>query len=124
MTLELQLRLPAGMALPPDASDVRIAVEEGQQGTSVMLGASWHGADGSHRVILASATLSVKTSRRVVSLELPLVRGKTWQMDMRNDPDPAPGYAPWRLASSTSAPKIEMNFQVNADLSWRQPQSY
>jgi hypothetical protein len=110
MTLELQFRLPAGMALPPDATDVHLAVEEGQQHAGVMLGASWHGTDGDRRVILASATLSRKTSRRVVNLELPGVPEQTWQLDLPSDPDPTPHYSPWRFPNSTSAPKIEMNF--------------
>jgi hypothetical protein len=115
MTLELQFRLPPGMALPPDASDVHLAVEEGQQHAGVMLGASWHGTDGDRRVILASATLYRKTSRRVVNLELPGVPEQTWQLDLSSDPDPTPGYSPWRFPSSTSAPKIEMNFRLTAD---------
>jgi hypothetical protein len=115
MTLELQFRLPPGMALPPDATDVHIAVGEGQQHAGVMLGARWHGTDGDRRVILASATLSRKTSRRVVNLELPGVPEQIWQLDLPSDPDPTPGYSPWRLASSTPAPKIEMNFRLSAD---------
>jgi hypothetical protein len=112
MALELQFRLPSGMALPSDAKDVRIAVEEGQQHADVTLGARWHGTDGDHRVILASATLMRKTSRRVVNLEIPGVPEQTWQLDLPSDPDPTPGYTPWRFPSSTSAPKIEMNFGV------------
>lgn len=115
MTLALQFRLPPGMALPPDATDVHITVEEGQQHADVMLGASWHGADGDRRVILASTALSRKTSRRVVSLELPGVPQQTWQVNLPSDPDPTPGYSPWRVASGASAPKIEMNFQLSAD---------
>jgi len=115
MTLQLQFRLPAGMALPSDAADVHIAVEEGQQDAGVMLGERWHGTDGDRRVILASATLSRKTSRRVVRLEFPGVAEQTWQLDLASDPDPTPGYLPWRLSGSTSAPKIEMNFRLSAD---------
>jgi hypothetical protein len=115
MTLALQFRLPSGMALPADVTDVHIAVEEGEQGAVVVLGTGWHGTDGDRRVILASATLSRKTSRRVVSLELPDVAEQTWQLDLSSDPDPTPGYSPWRISSSTSGPKIEMNFRLSAD---------
>ena len=115
MTLQLQFRLPAGMALPSDVADVHIAVEEGQQDAGVMLGERWHGTDGDRRVILASATLSRKTSGRVVRLEFPGVPEQTWQLDLASDPDPTPGYLPWRLSGSTSAPKIEMNFRLSAD---------
>ncbi|MGD0845988.1 hypothetical protein [Bradyrhizobium sp.] len=115
MTLELQFRLPPGMALPPNATDVHIEVEEGQQHAYVMLGESWHGTDGDHRVILVSTTLMRKTSRRVVTLEFPGIPEQTWQLDLPSDPDPTSGYLPWRFPSSTSAPKIEMNFRLSAD---------
>jgi hypothetical protein len=115
MTLNLQFRLPSGMALPPDAKDVRIAMEEGKQYVEVMLGRAWHGTDGDQRVILASATLSRKTSRRIVNFEIPGVPEQTWQLDLPNDPDPTPGYTPWQFPSGTAAPKIEMNFRLNAD---------
>jgi hypothetical protein len=115
MTLQLQFRLPPGMALPPDVTDVHIAVEEGEQGAVVVLGTGWHGTDGDRRVILAGATLSRKTSRRVVNLELPGVPEQTWQLDLSSDPDPTPGYSPWRISSSASGPKIEMNFRLSAD---------
>jgi hypothetical protein len=115
MTLQLQFRLPPGMALPPDVTDVHIVVEEGQQYAGVMLGERWHGTDGDHRVILASATLSRKTSRRAVSLEFPGVSEQIWQLDLASDPDPTPGYSPWRSPSGTSTPKIEMNFRLSAD---------
>jgi hypothetical protein len=115
MTLQLQFRLPAGMPLPPDVTDVHISVEEGQQSADAMLGAGWHGTDGDRRVILAGATLSRKTSRRVVNLEFPGIPQQTWQLDLPGDPDPTPGYVPWRLPSRTSAAKIEMNFRLSAD---------
>ncbi len=115
MTLELQFRLPPGMALPPNATDVHIVLEEGQQQAGVMLGERWHGTDGDRRVILASATLSRKTSRRVVNLEFPGVPEQTWQLDLPSDPDPTPGYLPWRFPNGTSTPKIEMNFRLSAD---------
>ncbi|HEY1472594.1 MAG TPA: hypothetical protein VGF53_00760 [Pseudolabrys sp.] len=115
MALELQFRLPAGMALPLDEKDVRIVVDEGQQHTEALLHARWHGTDGDHRVILAKATLSMKTSRRVVHFEMPGIPEQTWPIDLPSDPDPTPGYSPWRFPSSTSAPKVEMNFRLNAD---------
>jgi hypothetical protein len=116
MTLELQFKLPAGMALPPEATDVHITMEEGQQHTEVMLGRSWHGTDGDRRAILAHASLSMKTSHRVVSLALPGVAEQTWQLDLPSDPDPTPGYTPWRLSKSgAAAPKIEMNYRLSAD---------
>lgn len=115
MELKLQFKLPPGMALPPDATDVHIDVEEGQQHAGVILGAGWHGTDGDRRVILATATLSMKTGRRVVNLKIPDVPEQTWPLDLPSDPDPTPGYSPWRLPSDTSAPNIEMNFRLTAD---------
>jgi hypothetical protein len=115
MALQLQFRLPPGMALPSEAKDVHIAVQEGQQLADVMLGPRWHGTDGDHRAILASTTLSRKTTRRIVNLEIPGNPKHTWQLDLSSDPDPTPGYTPWRLPSGASALKIEMNFRLSAD---------
>jgi hypothetical protein len=115
MTLELQFRLPPGMALPPDEKDVHIDVEEGQQHAIAMLHARWRGTVGDRRGILAKASLSMKTSRRVVKLELPGIAEQIWQVDLPSDPDPTPDYSPWRLSSSASAAKIEMSFRLTAD---------
>jgi hypothetical protein len=115
MTLQLQFRLPSGMALPSEATDVQITVGEGQQRIDVNLGPTWHGTDGDHRVILASASLMRKTNRRVVSLGLPGVPEQTWHLDLPNDPAPTPGYSPWRFPDATSTPKVEMNFRLSAD---------
>jgi hypothetical protein len=115
MTLELQFRIPSGMALPPNATDVHVDVEEGGQHAFVILGASWRGTDGDRRGILASASLMRKTSRRVVHLDLPCVPEQTWQLDLPSDPDPTPGYSPWRSPSSAAAPEIEMKFRLSAD---------
>jgi hypothetical protein len=115
MTLRLQFKLPPGMALPSEPSDVHIMVGEGEQFMDVNLGRSWHGTDGDRRVILASASLMRKTSRRSVTLELPGVAEQIWQLDLASDPDPTPGYSPWRLASRASAAQIEMNFSLTAD---------
>jgi hypothetical protein len=102
MTLDLQFRLPPGMILPPSSEDVQIAVEEGQGHAIVTVGESWHGHDGDRPVILATASLMNKTSHRVVSLALPGVPEQNWRLDLSSDPDPTPGYSPWRLSSGAS----------------------
>jgi hypothetical protein len=115
MTLNLQFRLPAGMPLPSDPATVRIAVKEGAQTLEPALGPSWHGTDEGRRVILAHVTLSLKTGTRSVTLELPGVSQQTWPLDLPGDPDPMPGYSPWRLARGSPEPKIEMNYRLSAD---------
>ena len=90
-------------------------MEEGTQHAEVLLGRQWTGTDGDRRAILAHASLSMKTSRRVVTLEFPGIPKLAWQLDLPSDPDPTPGYSPWRLSSSASTPKIEMNFRLSAD---------
>ena len=115
MTLALQFRLPSGMDLPPSAEDVHITVNEGSQPTDVLIGQSWHGTDGDHRVILASASLSMKTSQRIVSLALPGVPEQIWQLDLSSDPDPTRGYTEWQLANGAPTPKVEMNYRLSAD---------
>jgi hypothetical protein len=115
MTLDLQFRLPPGMNLPPSSDDVQIAVEEGDGQAMVMLGERWHGHDGDRPVILATASLDKKTSRRLVSLALPGVPEQNWRLDLSYDPDPTPGFSAWRLPSDASTTKIEMNFRLRAD---------
>ena len=101
--------------LPADSKDVHITVTEGGQYAEPILGPAWHGTDGDRRVILAHATLSMKTSRREVSLEIPGVPEQTWQLKLSSDPDPTPGFSPWRQAIGSPAAKIEMNFNLTAD---------
>jgi MFS family permease len=115
MTLDLQFRLPPGMVLPPSSDDVQIAVSEGEDHAIVLLGESWRAHDGDRKVILATASLSQKTSQRVVSLNLPGVPEQNWRLDLSYDPDPTPGYSDWRLPSSASTTKIELNFRLRAD---------
>ena len=115
MTLEMQFRLPAGMPLPPNATDVHITVEEGSQYAEPMLGRAWHGTDEGRRVILAHATLSNKTSRRIVSLELPGVALQTWTLRLPGDPDPMPGFTDWKLSDGRPTPAIEMNYRLTAE---------
>ncbi|MGV7216542.1 hypothetical protein [Bradyrhizobium sp. UFLA05-112] len=115
MMLELQFRLPPGMALPPDRTDVQIYVDEGHGYAPVTVGELWHGHDGDRQVILATAALSYKTSRREVSLTLPDAATETWRLDLSRDPDPTPGYSPWRPGIGGSPAKIEMNFRLSAD---------
>ena len=115
MTLELQFKLPSGSPLPPDAGDVRIGVWEGDRRIDVPLGELWHGHEGDRQVILARATLSMKTSGRTVFLELPDLSQQTWRLDLSSDPDPTPGYSPWRLPDNGSPTPVEMNFRLSAD---------
>lgn len=115
MPLEMQFRLPAGMALPAGPEDAHIRVQEGGQYTEGLPGAAWHGHDGDRQVILARALLSLKTGRRAVSFAMPGVPEETWQLDLSSDPDPMEGYSPWRLSSRASTSKIEMNFRLSAE---------
>jgi hypothetical protein len=115
MTLNLQFKLPSGSPLPSDVKDVHIDVWEGDRQTDVMLGELWHGHEGDRQVILASTTLSMKTSTRTVILELPGLAQQTWQLDLSSDPDPTAGYTRWRVPGSGSSATVEMNFRLSAD---------
>jgi hypothetical protein len=115
MTLALQFKLPSGTPLPPDAKDVHITVWEGSRQTDVVLGELWHGHDGDRQVILASATLMMKTGTRTVYLELPDLPDEAWRLDLPSDPDPTPGFSPWRRPDGSSPASVEMNFRLSAD---------
>ncbi|MBS0246779.1 MAG: hypothetical protein JSR61_09170 [Proteobacteria bacterium] len=115
MTLEMQFRLPVGMALPADPAGVRITVHEGGQYLEPGLGPGWHGSDEGRRVILAHVTLSMKTGRRSVSLEMPGVASQTWTVALASDPEPMSGFTEWRLSGERGAVPIEMNYRLTAE---------
>jgi hypothetical protein len=50
-----------------------------------------------------------------VILELPGLPRQTWELDLSSDPDPTPGYTPWRLPGSGPSARVEMNFRLSAD---------
>jgi hypothetical protein len=115
MTLDIEFRLPAGMTLPDKEEDLKIAVEEAQGYANALLPANWRAHDGDRRAIIASASLSYKTRHRAVSLTLPGLPTQSWPIDLPSDPDPTPGFSPWRVASEQSPTKIEMHFRLSAD---------
>ncbi|MGY8710850.1 hypothetical protein RAD16_34395 [Bradyrhizobium sp. 18BD] len=115
MTLDIEFRLPAGMALPDSEEDLKIEVEEAQGYANPLLPANWRAHDGDRRAIIASASLMYKTRHRAISLTLPGVPTQRWPVDLRSDPDPTPGFSPWRVASEGSPAKIEMHFRLRAD---------
>src|SRR3954465_9303637 len=59
MTLALQFRLPADMAVPAESRDVQVVLEEGSHSWPAYLReAGWHGHQGNRTVILANVTMS------------------------------------------------------------------
>lgn len=115
MTLQVEFRLPAGMTLPDKEEDVHIEIEEATGYADAMLPANWRAHDGERKAIIASTLLMYKTRHRAVSLTLPGVPTQRWPIDLTSDPDPTPGFSPWRVASEPSPAKIEMHFRLSAD---------
>jgi hypothetical protein len=115
MTLAIEFRLPAGMTLPDKEEDVHIEIEEATGYANAMLPANWRAHDGDRKAIIASTSLMYKTRHRVVSLTLPGIPTQSWPVDLPSDPDPTPGFSPWRVASEGSPAKIEMHFRLRAD---------
>jgi hypothetical protein len=115
MTLTLEFRLPAGATLPDKAEDVRIEVEEATGYANAMLPANWRAHDGDRKAIIASASLMYKTRHRAVSLTLPGLPTQSWPIDLPSDPDPTPGFSPWRVSREPSPTKIEMHFRLSTD---------
>jgi hypothetical protein len=115
MTLALQFRLPADMTAPADAKDVQIVLDEGGHRWPVYLNeAGWRGHQGNRAVILASASMMYKTSRRLVTLSMPGAPSQSWTLDLSSDPDPTPGYTAWLPSRDASNP-IELNYRLTAD---------
>lgn len=115
MTLQIEFRLPAGMTLPDKEEDVHIEVEEATGYANAVLPANWRAHDGDRKAIISSAFLMYKTRHRAVSLTLPDIPTQRWSIDLSSDPDPTPGFSPWRLAGEPSQTKIEMHFRLSAD---------
>ncbi|MDH6259644.1 hypothetical protein [Bradyrhizobium sp. BR13661] len=115
MTLQVEFRLPAGVSLPDKEEDVQIQVEEASGYTDAMLPRNWRAHDGDRKAIIATASLSYKTRHRAVSLTLPDIPTQRWPIDLPSDPDPTPGFSPWRTASEPAPAKIEMHFRLTAD---------
>ena len=65
-------------------------------------------------VILATVTMSYKTSRRAITLSMPGTPEQSWTLDLSGDPDPTPGYTVW-LPSSDAPNAIELNYRLTAD---------
>ncbi len=115
MTLALQFRLPAGMAVPAEAKDVRIVLDEGGHFWPAYLSETgWRGNQGDRQVILATVTMSYKTSRRVITLTMPGAPEQSWSLDLASDPDPTPGYTAW-LPSTGAPDPIELNYRLTED---------
>ena len=115
MTLQVEFRLPAGMSLPDNVEDVHIEVEEASGYANAMLPPNWRAHDGDRKAIISTVTLMYKTRHRAVSLTLPGVPTQHWSIDLPSDPDPTPGFSPWRTASGPSPAAIEMHFRLSAD---------
>jgi hypothetical protein len=115
MTLQIEFRLPVGMSLPDKEEDVHIEVEEASGYADAMLPANWRAHDGDRKAIISTVSLMYKTRHRAVSLTLPGVPTQRWPIDLPSDPDPTPGFSPWRVASDGSSAKIEMHFSLTAD---------
>jgi MFS family permease len=116
MKLDMQFRFPAGTVLPTVDDDVHIDVTEGgARHAMVSLGNPWHGHDGDQPGILASTLLSYKASKREVILELPGVPAQVWPLDLGSDPDPMPGYTPFKLPVGSKAPGIEFSYRLSTD---------
>lgn len=115
MTLALQFRLPADMALPAEAKDVEIILYEGgRTWPAYLAGDGWRGHQGDRAVILANVTMSYKTSRRAVTLSMPGAPLQSWTIDLSSDPDPSPGYSGW-LPSRETPHAVELNYRLTAD---------
>ena len=115
MTLALQFRLPPDVAAPAEVKDIEILLDEGgRTWPGYVNEGGWLGHEGSRAVILATVSMEYKTSRRTVTLTIPGAPPQSWTLDLPSDPDPTPGYTPWR-PSSGSPNAIELNYRLTAD---------
>jgi hypothetical protein len=115
MNLELQFRLPSGVAAPEDDKDVRILLDEGGHFWPGNLKAGgWRAHQGDRAVILADVTMSYKAWRRTVTLSLPGAPDQSWSIELPSDPDPTPDFGGWR-PSSSAPDAIELNYRLTSE---------
>jgi hypothetical protein len=115
MTLALQFRLPADMAVPGEAREVQIVLDEdGRPWPAYLNESAWLGHQGNRAVVLASVSMMYRASRRVVTLSMPGAPAQSWPLDLPSDPDPTPGYTAW-LPSRDAPNPIELNYRLTAD---------
>jgi hypothetical protein len=116
MALDLEFRLPPGVALPADTRKVHVDVTDGGGTADASFSeGAWHGHDGNRAVILATASIMYKTRRRIVTLSLPGFPTQSWTLDLAGDPDPTRGYTPWTAPDGSPVRLIEMNFRLEGN---------
>ena len=111
MQLDMQFRLPPGMALPADGRGVQVEVTDGNQVSVPALGL---GRDGDRTVITAGVSLIYKTRGRVARLTMPGVPTQSWRLGLPSDPDPTRAFAAWRPSDDAPATKVEMSYRLSA----------
>ena len=115
MTLTMQFKLPPGTAIPASSDDVHINIYEGSGQTDVLFGPAWHSSNKDGEIIAAWATLSMKTSNRVISITLPGVAEQQWALSLPYDPDPTPSASPWQPSNGGATPHVELSYQLGAE---------
>lgn len=115
MTLTMQFKLPPDAEVPAASDDVHINIYEGSGQTDVIFLPNWLRKDGGASIITATATLSMKTQDRVISLEMPGVAVERWILDLPYDPDPTPAASLWRMPDGNPAKPIQLSYQLGAD---------
>jgi len=114
MTLTMQFKLPPDATAPANSDDVHINIYEGSGQTDVIFLPNWLRKEGDASIITATATLSMKTSSRVVSLEMPGVAPEQWILELPYDPDPTPA-SRWQLPNGNPARPIALSYQLGTD---------
>lgn len=114
MTLDLQFRLPPGMALPADVKSIEIVLDEGGHTWLGRLDEdAWHGHQDDRLVILAKTTMAYKAWRRTITLSMPGVASQSWPLELGYDAEPTPGFTKW--APSRGSPgAIQLNYRLSA----------
>jgi hypothetical protein len=95
-TLEFEIRVPAGFALPstPNGVSVDISTDKNQQ--PGYLADPWLRRDGDWQVISGGVELYFRTSQRLLVLNLGDGRDRLFRIRLPAKPDPDVGWSEWQ----------------------------
>ena len=103
-TLEFEIRVPGGFALPPDRNraEVEISTDKNQQ--PGYLDDAWPRRDGEWQVISGGVELYFRTSQRLLVLDLGDGRDRLFRIRLPAKPDPDAGWSEWQKVDFIGLP--------------------
>jgi hypothetical protein len=103
-TLEFEIRVPAGFALPPAADGVSVDLSTDKNQQPGYLSDPWLRRDGEWQVIAGGVELYFRTSQRLLVLQLGDGRDRLFRIRLPAKPDPDAGWGEWQKVDFIGIP--------------------